>query len=238
MPIPQVIFLDAVGTLFHTQGSVGQNYAQFLADYGIQTPKQNLDRAFIKAFKASSEPEFGVIDSPRELADLEKEWWRQVVWQTLAEVLEDRYFPDFDDFFDRVYDYFATASAWSLYPEVLPTLKHWTEQGIQLGVISNFDSRLLNVLQALQLDRFFDSVTLSTQVGVAKPNPIIFQIALHQCSCIAQDAIHVGDQYIDDYQGAICTGLQGRWLNRDRHEDIKLEASQVIESLAQLHWSL
>lgn len=236
MFVPKIIFLDAVGTLFHTQGSVGHNYANFLANYDIFISELSLNQAFIEAFKAAPEPAFGVIDSPKRLASLEKEWWHQVVLKTLTVALKGRPFPDFEEFFDRVYDHFETASAWTLYPDVLPTLKTLTQQGIQLGVISNFDSRLLKVLQALEIAHFFQSVTLSSQVGVAKPDPIIFQAALNQASGTSNEVIHVGDQYLDDYQGAVGAGMAGRWLNRARSDEANLDASQVIYSLNDLHW--
>lgn len=49
--------------------------------------------------------------------------------------------------------------------------------GIELGIVSNFDSRIYSVLQGLELKGFFSSVTIATQVGIGKPDGKIFVIA-------------------------------------------------------------
>lgn len=251
--LPRIVFLDAVGTLFELQGSVGGHYSEFAADYGIHVSGSSLDQAFKSVFQTAPAPAFGIIDSGFELKKLEKNWWRQVVGKTFLEVLDGVTFhdcedlngvpfPDFDECFDRIYQHFSMAAAWSLYPETVSTLRRCLEQGIQLGVISNFDSRLLDVLQALKLSNYFVNVTISSEAGVAKPHPRIFQVALETISCEPKDAIHVGDQYIDDYQGAIGAGLRGVWLNRAQSDPLSfdqppLETDCVIHSLDQLFWA-
>ncbi|MFP3422470.1 HAD-IA family hydrolase, partial [Bacillus sp. SIMBA_161] len=87
------------------------------------------------------------------------------------------------------------------------------DQGIQLGVISNFDSRLYRVLNALQLDSFFTTITISSEVGAAKPDPKIFQsaIALYQVS--PEQTWHIGDSRREDYEAAKALGMHGFLLN-------------------------
>ncbi|MDB9483317.1 HAD-IA family hydrolase, partial [Dolichospermum circinale CS-537/05] len=82
-------------------------------------------------------------------------------------------------------------------------------------VLSNFDSRLYLVLQGLGLKEYFTSVTISTQVHAAKPDPEIFKIALKKHNCSPEDAWHIGDSIRDDYQGAKAAGMRGIWINRN-----------------------
>jgi FMN phosphatase YigB (HAD superfamily) len=51
---------------------------------------------------------------------------------------------------------------------------------------------------------------------VAKPEAFIFETALAQHGVRPEQAWHVGDDWTEDYQGALAAGLQGVWLNRDR----------------------
>ena len=97
----------------------------------------------------------------------------------------------------------------------MPALKHWRQLGIELGVLSNFDSRLYHVLQALELAQFFTSITISTQVGAAKPDPLIFTNGLNKHHCPPQSAWHIGDSLQEDYHGAKAAGLRAIWLQRD-----------------------
>jgi len=213
MQLPKVIFLDAVGTLFGVKGSVGEVYAEIAYKYGVQVSPEVLNQAFIRNFKASSPPVF----PDAELADIpqcEFDWWKSLAIQTFQEAGVIQQFFDFGVFFGELYDHFATSQPWVIYPDVLPALQHWRNLGIQLGVVSNFDSRLYSVLQSLGLVEFFDSITISTQVGTAKPDPEIFTIGLHKHDCTASVAWHIGDSITEDYKGAKAAGLRGIWINR------------------------
>jgi putative hydrolase of the HAD superfamily len=83
-----------------------------------------------------------------------------------------------------------------------------------LGVISNFDSRIYQVLEILGLREYFRTITISTEVGAAKPDALMFTMALQKHGCAAAQAWHVGDSYDEDFQAAKAAGLQGIWLRR------------------------
>jgi putative hydrolase of the HAD superfamily len=123
-------------------------------------------------------------------------------------------FPNFDRFFADLYAHFATATPWVVYADVPAALQRWQRQGIELGVISNFDSRLYRVLDALQLAHYFQSITLASEAGVAKPDPEIFRVALQKHGCEAVSAWHVGDSQGDDVAGATAAGLRPIWVQR------------------------
>jgi putative hydrolase of the HAD superfamily len=141
-------------------------------------------------------------------------WWQSIAANTFenAGVLEQ--FTDFAAFFSEAYTHFATVEPWELYPDVQPTLERWHQHGIQLGVISNFDTRLYAVLEALQLRDFFSSITISTEVGSAKPDAAIFKAALQKHQIASSSVWHIGDSEQEDYAAAQNAGLQGIWLQR------------------------
>ncbi|MDX2273203.1 MAG: HAD-IA family hydrolase [Cyanobacteriota bacterium] len=219
----QAIFFDAVGTLFDVKGSVGHIYAQAALGYGVRMDPQPLNRAFYRVFQ-SAKPMAFPNPNPATLDQEERRWWQQIVEATLTEMGIDLSaasegdssgFPNFSNYFREVYDLFATADPWQLYPETIEVLQHLRSQGIPLGVISNFDSRLLPVLQRLGLRDFFSHVIISTQVGSAKPEQQVFEKALQAFQIQPEAALHVGDSHSQDYQGAKQAGLQALWLQRD-----------------------
>lgn len=214
MERPQVIFLDAVGTLFGVQGSVGEQYAKVALDFGVNLPIEDVDRAFIQSFKAAGTPAFGDTD-PSELQAKEYNWWFNLAVQTFKQADFYHPFPDFGEFFAALYDYFESAAPWFVYADVPATLQRWHDLGITLGIISNFDSRIYAVLRSLQLTPYFSSITISTEVGVAKPDRQIFAVALQKHDCPAHAAIHIGDSFEEDYQAANTAGLRGIWLRRN-----------------------
>lgn len=211
---PQVVFLDAVGTLFGVRDSVGQVYREFaLRQADIEVNADDLDRAFSDAFKAAPRAEFPGVP-PQDLLQHEFDWWLAVARQSFDTVGVLSQFDDFDRFFGHLFAHFATAEPWFIYPDVLPALEYWKQHDIQLGVVSNFDSRLYAVLDALDLAQFFTSVTISTHVGTAKPNPSIWERALAAHDCSPDAAWHIGDSYGEDVEGAMAAGLKGIWLDR------------------------
>lgn len=211
--IPAVILLDAVGTLFGVRGSVGEQYARVANQFGVNLPIEAIDRAFIKSFKAADKPAFGNMD-PADLQAKEYTWWFNIAVQTFKEADFLHRFPDFGEFFDALYDHFQSADPWFVYADVVPMLQRWQALGIQLGIVSNFDSRLYPVLRSLQLAPYFHSVTISTEAGAAKPDRQIFAMALQKHDCDPNRAIHIGDSFDDDYAAAKAAGLRGIWLKR------------------------
>jgi putative hydrolase of the HAD superfamily len=212
-PRPKVIFLDAVGTLFGVRGSVGEIYGELAQQFGVKADPQALNSAFFDSFRNAPPMAFPGVD-PAQIPDREYAWWAAIAAETFQRVEKLDQFHNFSAFFSALYSHFETADPWFVYPETHDALNRWRDQGVELGVLSNFDTRLHPVLKHLNLRQFFTSVTISTEVGAAKPNPQVFQAALQKHNCPPEAAWHVGDSFREDYQGARSAGLRGIWLKR------------------------
>ena len=210
----KVVFFDAAGTLFHVKGSVGDVYLQYAAKYGVLWSHDmvtKVSQAFKDAFRQAPPPIFAV-EQPEKLKQCERLWWFDIVHAVFYRV---GMFEGFDDYFDEVYEAFGRAEAWEIYPEVPEVLQQLRSQGYELGVISNFDTRFFDIVRALRLESFFDSITISSLAGSAKPSPRIFRHALAQHVVEPEEAMHVGDDLKEDFAGAIDAGLSGVLLDRD-----------------------
>ena len=212
-PLPEVIFLDAFGTLFGVRGSIGEIYSEIARKYQVNCDPEVIDKYFFTAFKNSPPCVFPDV-SRADMAQAEYGWWREINRQTFVAAGVYAQFADFDVFFTELYAYFATAAAWTIYPETIAALTNWRRSGVTLAVLSNFDSRLYTVLKVLDLHKYFTTVTISTEVGAAKPQAEIFQAALTKHSCLPQSCWHIGDSLEDDYLGAGGVGIRAIWLNR------------------------
>lgn len=78
----------------------------------------------------------------------------------------------------------------------------------KLGVISNADGRIANVLAHCGIADCFETITDSGLVGSEKPNPAIFQAALRALGVTAAESLYVGDVYSVDYLGATGSDMQ------------------------------
>lgn len=219
----KVIFLDAAGTLFDVRGSVGEVYGKLANSFGVTVNSEDLNAAFSQSFASASPMAFPGREAAK-IPQLEFEWWQTVSAKAFQIAGVYHQFSDFPKFFAQLYAHFATAEPWFVYPDVFPALNKWQQQGIELAVVSNFDSRIYAVLKALNLAEYFTSVTISTEVGAAKPDSQIFTAALQKHNCIAENVLHIGDSFKADYWGAKAAGLKAIWLNREQE---KLESRKL-----------
>jgi len=214
---PEVIFFDAAGTLFEVRGSVGEIYSRIASQYGCGADAEQLQQNFARWFRLQPPMAFPAGTDEDKLREMEKGWWSNLVRAVFADCGA---FPHFEEFFDDVFERFRQPELWRVFDDVIPTLTELKHTGIRLGVISNFDSRLDDVLRGCELAQFFDSVHISTRNGAAKPDPLIFDTALVHHRIEASQAWHVGDSLREDFEGAQAAGLQAILLDRNhRHAD-------------------
>jgi HAD superfamily hydrolase (TIGR01509 family) len=78
----------------------------------------------------------------------------------------------------------------------------------RLGVISNADGRIAEVLARCGIADCFDSITDSGIVGHEKPHPAIFEAALRSLGVSADESLYTGDVYSVDYVGSTNAGMR------------------------------
>ncbi|MFZ5816899.1 MAG: HAD family hydrolase [Bacillota bacterium] len=81
-----------------------------------------------------------------------------------------------------------------LYPEVPDVFGQIQDAGYRIGLISNGPPTIALGLSQMGVVYFFDSVTVSTEAGVRKPDPRIFRLALATAGAEPSDAWFVDDQ--------------------------------------------
>lgn len=227
----RVVFFDAADTLFHVNGSVAEIYLHHAAQFGFpQTPGSlgAIKQAFARAFREAPPPVFAATE-PAQIKQSERLWWFDVVHNVFYRV---GMFERFDDFFERVFEVFEDPASWRLFPETSSVLSQLKARDIELGIISNFDSRLFTVMRGLGIAEWFDTVTISSLAQAAKPAPKIFQLALEKHAVDPEEALHVGDSVRDDVEGARKAGLHAALLDRLGMQ--KASGPHVIRSLDEL----
>ena len=100
-----------------------------------------------------------------------------------------------------------------LIPGTLEMLEGLKANGLMLGLISDVAWGLPSYfpkrdMAFYKMDVFFDDLVFSTDVGLRKPNPRIFQIALDNLGVEAREAVYVGNNLQADIKGAQDSGLK------------------------------
>ncbi len=114
-----------------------------------------------------------------------------------------------------VADGFRNIRCWSVVrPETPGYLASLKQQGYFLGVISNSVGTMEDQLKHEGLRDYFQAVFDSALVGVEKPHPEIFRMALASAGAAAEEAVFVGDTNATDIGGAQLAGLRGVLIDR------------------------
>lgn len=109
---------------------------------------------------------------------------------------------------------YEQATSYALYPDVMPVLKTLKAREMTLGVVSDWGVGLGLVLRHHDLVPYFDFAVISASVRLAKPNPALFETALHRADAIPDYAVHIGDSYVLDVLGARAAGITPVLLDR------------------------
>ena len=215
MAISAVTF-DVGGTLIEPWPSVGHVYAEVAARHGARNlPAELLNERFKTAWRAQKDFAYT------------RDAWAKLVDQTFRGLCAR---PPSETFFGELYDHFAQPAAWRVFEDVLPTLDRLATQGVQLGIISNWDERLRLLLRRLRLENYFEAIVISCEVGFSKPSPVIFGHAAEKLGLPPAAILHVGDSFALDVNGASLAGFGARRIRRGA----KPGTGEEIPSLAVL----
>jgi putative hydrolase of the HAD superfamily len=204
----RVIFFDAAGTLIHLPRGAAFHYAEVAARHGLQLDEEVLRSAFRISWKEMPIPTTTRTARP----DDDRGWWRELVDRTLDRANAPASF-DRQAYFTELYAEFSRPGIWAIYPEV-PSVLAALQQRFALGIISNFDGRLRPVLAQLGLEKFFQEIVISSEVGADKPDPWIFWESARRFGIEPATALHVGDEPEVDWKGAAAAGFQVFPLDR------------------------
>jgi putative hydrolase of the HAD superfamily len=102
---------------------------------------------------------------------------------------------------------------WTLFPDAPGALT--ALRRLPLALVTNGDGvQQREKVSTLALDRVFDVVLVSSEVGVPKPEPGIFLAAAAQLGVAPDRCLMVGDRLDRDVAGALAAGMQAAWLQR------------------------
>ena len=90
-------------------------------------------------------------------------------------------------------------------------------RGVKVAIISNSEGMLERLFTDLDVLRHFDLVVDSGKVGVEKPDPRIFRVALDRFGVSPEHALHLGDMFSTDILGARAAGIRHALIDPYRH---------------------
>ena len=118
-------------------------------------------------------------------------------------------------------------------PGTFEALEAFKSAGYRLGIVSNAEGQVEADAKRFGLAPYFDVIIDSQVVGVAKPDPRIFQIALERLGAGPDEVRFAGDIYSIDVEGARAAGIEARLV--DQHQRYTWVDHEKIRHIRELH---
>jgi len=205
--LEQVIFFDLDGTLLDHETAVRAGVASFLGVFRDQFPGDA--EAFFRRWEATAEKYLESYDNgkPVSFQAQRRRRMNDIFGRVLPEDDADRKFQVYLE---------AYEAHWRLYPDSEPCLN--ALRGRAIGLITNGDGTQQRAkLAKVGFSKLFLPAIISREVGWAKPQAEIFEIAAREAGVPASRCLYVGDRLESDARAAARAGMRGIWLNRKDH---------------------
>ncbi|MBC7247807.1 MAG: HAD-IA family hydrolase [Actinobacteria bacterium] len=224
---PEAIFFDAGETLVHPVPSFPQLFSSQCAAYGLEVDLlavSKTTRRLMAEVEARQVKGFTFSNHPEK----SRRFWLSFYGRLVREL---GYEGD-DGLAHALYETFSRPENYTAYQDARETLQRLADRGHRLGLISNFEPWLEDLLDELGLSGFFQVMVVSGKERYEKPHPRIYELALRRMGATAEDSLHVGDSPVSDFDGARGVGMRAVLLDRwNRFPDFRGER---IESLREL----
>lgn len=101
-----------------------------------------------------------------------------------------------------------------------------------IGIVTNhFLAEQVKKIAAIGVESFVDQLVVSEEVGVPKPDPRVFELALSRLGSTPDQAVMIGDSWSSDIVGATALGIPAIWLNRYETQCPDASLATEIKSL-------
>jgi len=223
----ELVLFDVGATLVDPHPSARELVLRVLRDHGLGIEIADLAAAEPKAWTLVAD----LMPFRRYGQEESRAFWDAFYRALLSELGQ----ADDERLRAALYREFQRLENCRLYPVAVPTLLMLRERGFKLGVVSNWEEWLEELLLALEVHQLFDVIVASGPFGRAKPQPSIFQQALLLAGVPPTAAVHVGDSPRDDVEGARAAGVRPILIDRrDRHADLDVDRVTRLSELPAL----
>ena len=207
-PIPDplgCVLFDAGDTLLAPAPSFQGRFVAVAADQGLPLEEAAVDAAIAAAVRAAAWPEDWTDPATQ------REFWMGFYREILTSL---GHADDGLQLAEALFASFSDPASYQLFDDVRPALEELAGRGITLGVVSNFEPWLADILALQEIDHLFATVAISGVLGVAKPDPGIFEAALAEAGADPSATVHVGDQPANDVAAARAVGITPVLIDR------------------------
>ncbi|GAB3798128.1 HAD family hydrolase [Virgibacillus kimchii] len=201
-------------------------YNAFISEKGIYHPMKDIQMAFHLTDKTFMREYPGMLGRHPKF---QLPWYLGMVSYNLGEKV------DLNEAAKFFVENSNRETYWHLFSYTRQVLEDLREQGYKLALLSNWDPSARTLLERLGIYDLFDTILVSSEVGIEKPNKKIFELLLSETKLKPEEIIYVGDNYYDDVKGSRKVGIETLLLNRfDRKGIEEIDDAIIIPTTEEI----
>ncbi len=189
---PCPICFDATGTLIELNEAVGEVYHRIALEHGIDLPAWRLEDAARRVLRnAPARAVHGDSVAARRQEGID--WWFERIRETFQATDSSVRFNDFPVFASALFEAFRAPEIWRLRVGVREMLDTLHAGEWPMAVVSNFDHRLPELLEILDISWFFDLIVIPSETGSTKPERAVFERVGKAFGVPIESLVYLGD---------------------------------------------
>lgn len=220
MKYTAVIF-DVGDTLVSYVPSIKDQYAQRMKAYFGMSMSESMLQKMIDAAKQA------------EYQQLMREWLGAprmedtpyLRMQIKAALRATALLEETEELVDRFMDNPLSYDGKNVLPGVTDVLRTLKENGVRMGIVSNDAPKLREFLSERRLLEYFDTVVISGEEGIEKPDPRIMHLAMQRMAVSGERTLYVGDHPFDvlcaKHAGMDCAWIASKEMSLPHGMDVK-----------------
>jgi putative hydrolase of the HAD superfamily len=220
------IIFDAVGTIIRPAPPFPVIYQAAARRLGIELEQKLIFDKFVASFGASDLYDRDVLNYT-DSEQRERDRWHGIVSSVFAEYLSPA---ALQDLFEELFAHYGKPASWQLFDDTAACWNDLRERGYRVGIGSNYDSRLQSVVAGQPPLNNNNGLFISSLVGYRKPASAFYDTIATQWKMQPDQLLMIGDDWVNDFQGARGAGWHALFLDRDS----KRPEQRGLRSLSEL----
>ncbi len=206
---PRAVLLDALGTLVELDPPAPRLRSELATRFGLAISPAQAEQAigaeitYYRAHLERGRDAASLLELRAACADVLSQELERILGRTVPAG-------------PKMVDALLASLRFSAFADAHRALGELRAAGLRLVVVSNWDVSLGDVLKRVGLSECLNGVVTSAAVGLAKPEPGIFERGLSAAGVSGGEAIHVGDGLREDVEGARAAGIEPVLIRREQ----------------------
>lgn len=202
----RAVFLDAGETILSPHPSFHEAVARILGEEGIEVEAARVEKAL---------QEMPPLIDPGVTWSISREASRRFWGSVYVSILDSVGIDDPSGTLAAgLYERFTRYESYRMFPDVVPAIEAIKEADLTVGLISNFEEWLEEMLTHWEVAALFEVIVVSGKEGIEKPSREIFERALARADVTAAEAVYVGDHPRIDIEAAEAVGMSAILIDR------------------------